>query len=211
MKSTNILNTLAVLLAGANALSTPLADRSEVAGVPEGYGIVDIEWEVETTPGGPNITLTGTAEQVHAQLVKINPNWDEEFAPIIDKRSAEFDNSLKARALDKRDWIKCGAGHSAARQGAIETGVAYLRTLSGSASRGPGPRNCGRVSCSYDSAIWYCNDNTGHSKSMQWFHIANAAQVLLDACSWESWYFWYVRGERWHNDGWFAIVMGDSC
>ncbi|KAK4175092.1 hypothetical protein QBC36DRAFT_190692, partial [Triangularia setosa] len=37
-------------------------------------------------------------------------------------------------------------------------GVDYLRGLSGTAKNGPGPAECGRVSCSDYSAIYWCND-----------------------------------------------------
>jgi hypothetical protein len=36
--------------------------------------------------------------------------------------------------------------------------VRYLRRVQGRPRNGPRPGNCGRVSCSYKSAIWWCND-----------------------------------------------------
>ncbi|KAK4221914.1 hypothetical protein QBC38DRAFT_460955 [Podospora fimiseda] len=216
MKSTSILSTIAVFLAGANGLATPVMSRrsGEVGSpIPEGFTVAELEWEVETTPGGSNVTLTGTVEQVHAKLLEINPNWDEEFAPIIAKRNAEAmaAEGITPKAdgvLSKRDWTVCGDsgyGHDGAHTGAIETGVAYLRGLSGQASRGPGPRSCVQVSCSWSSAIWYCNNNS-YTKYMPWVHIANAGQVLLDSCKYYTWPNWWVSGERHHDDGWFAIV-----
>ncbi|KAK4228548.1 hypothetical protein QBC38DRAFT_474674 [Podospora fimiseda] len=221
MKGTTFLSTIAILLVGVHGLATP-ARRSDEADspIPEGFAVVDLEWVVETTPGGPNVTLTGTVQQIHEKLTEINPNWDEDFAPVIAKRKAQV---LAARAsstpeanggLEKRDWTICGAagrGHKNAGLNPIIDGVAYLRTLSGQASRGPGPRSCGQVSCSWDSAIWYCNNNS-FTKLMPWFHIANAAQVLLNECSFKEGGSWLLKGERWHDDGWFAIVARNpSC
>jgi hypothetical protein len=40
----------------------------------------------------------------------------------------------------------------------IAEGIAYLRGVSGQPSAGPGPGACARVSCSYASDIWWCND-----------------------------------------------------
>jgi hypothetical protein len=55
------------------------------------------------------------------------------------------------------DW-NCGYGDEGADVGAIRNGIRYLRGLNGNPTNGAGPGNCGRVSCSYDSAIWWCND-----------------------------------------------------
>lgn len=40
----------------------------------------------------------------------------------------------------------------------ILMGMQYLRGLSGTPTNGPGPGNCGRVSCSDAAGIWWCND-----------------------------------------------------
>lgn len=40
----------------------------------------------------------------------------------------------------------------------IQDGINYLMGVGGQPSNGPGPGACGRVSCSYDAAIWWCND-----------------------------------------------------
>lgn len=40
----------------------------------------------------------------------------------------------------------------------IQEGIAYLGTVSGTPVEGPGPGACGRVSCSYGGAIYWCND-----------------------------------------------------
>jgi hypothetical protein len=40
----------------------------------------------------------------------------------------------------------------------IINGIEYLGKVRGVPTNGPGPGNCGRVSCSSNSAIWWCND-----------------------------------------------------
>lgn len=47
---------------------------------------------------------------------------------------------------------------SDAKCDAINNGISYLFKVVGSPSEGPGPGACARVSCSYKSAIWWCND-----------------------------------------------------
>lgn len=68
--------------------------------------------------------------------------------------------SLMARSdgntLRPRWWTNniCQAGLSGwADYKSIESGVHYLQKLQGSCGNGPGPGNCGRISCSYNSAI----------------------------------------------------------
>ncbi|KAK3987947.1 hypothetical protein QBC44DRAFT_399507 [Cladorrhinum sp. PSN332] len=216
MKSTALITSIAALLATAHGLATPVR-RTEAprSPIPEGYGIVDseqLEWEVETTPGGPKVALNGTVQQVRAQLLEINPKYDEEFAPIISERNAKaLEETTPASPLHKRDWTVCWGRMAGARQERIIQGIHYLRGLSGEARNGPGPRNCGRVSCDLDNSIWYCNDNN-FSKSMPWFHIANAAQVLVNECTWwKDNYTPQVSGERWHDDRWFVIVTNAPC
>jgi hypothetical protein len=112
-----------------------------------------ISWKVETSPGGPIVVLNGTIEEVHAQLLKINPNYDTDFEAIADQREAP----QAGPSLIKRDDVHCGYWALADEQ-VIETGIAYLRRVQGQPVLGPGPSKCGRVSCSYDSGIWWCND-----------------------------------------------------
>jgi hypothetical protein len=45
-----------------------------------------------------------------------------------------------------------------ANQLTILSGISYLRNVGVPCNTGPGPGNCVRVSCSYDAAIYLCND-----------------------------------------------------
>lgn len=40
----------------------------------------------------------------------------------------------------------------------VKQGIEYLGTVAGTPTEGPGPGACGRVSCSYGAAIYWCND-----------------------------------------------------
>ena len=53
--------------------------------------------------------------------------------------------------------VKCW-GWPEASEYYISQGVDYLSDLPGKPSNGPGPGECGRVSCSWSAAIWWCND-----------------------------------------------------
>ncbi|KXX78412.1 hypothetical protein MMYC01_205883 [Madurella mycetomatis] len=145
-----------------------------------GYGVEEIQWEVQAFPDGPMMNITGTLEHVYSELTKINPNYDEFVS------SLEAERAVDARSVEKRFGPVCGSagyGWEYAIKNDIQEGISYLRGVSGQPSMGPGPGNCGRVSCSYDSAIWWCNDNTDTFSLPGFYTIADCAQVLSDACA----------------------------
>jgi hypothetical protein len=113
-----------------------------------GYGVETLEWAVEVAPGQTEL-LNGTVEEVMSQASQINPRFKlKERAPV-------------ARSVIKRGNKICDNFPDKAIWWAINDGADYLRNLPGQPTNGPGPGNCGRVSCSYNSAIWWCNDVSG--------------------------------------------------
>ncbi|PIG84669.1 hypothetical protein AARAC_001976 [Aspergillus arachidicola] len=125
---------------------------------------------------GPRVLLNGTVQHVHAQLLKINPNYDDDFATVLDKREATI--CWQAGRHQVQQLPK-------ARRGDIEAGIKPLRGVSGHPSNGPGPGNCGRLSCSWGAAIWWCNDmrlNTFTKVLPSFNNIADGAQVILNNC-----------------------------
>lgn len=120
-----------------------------------GYDVVDLTWEVEVFPGHFE-NLTGTAEQVHRAARAMNPGWKPRTAP--DPRGRNL-----AKRVPLFNWSKviCGAGTLGwhpCKVRRIEQGIEYLRGLAGVPRNGPGPETCARVSCSYQAAIWWCNN-----------------------------------------------------
>ncbi|KAH8898684.1 hypothetical protein GQ53DRAFT_777319 [Thozetella sp. PMI_491] len=147
-----------------------------------GYGVEDLQWEVQAFPDGPKMNVTGTVEQVRAQLTKLNPNYGLEFG------------------IEKRFGPVCGGGSygwKAADAKRILEGISYLRGVGGQPTNGPGPGNCGRVSCSYNSAIWWCNDNTDTFSLPSYSTIADCAQ--------------WVVGQNFNGYNWNCVVRDDRC
>jgi hypothetical protein len=101
-----------------------------------GYGVVDLEWEVTPFEGGESILVNGTLQDSIAAAVALNPDFK-----MPQKRS----NTV--RGLAKRGRIVCGNFPSASTR-RVEEGVQYLHSVDGRPRNGPGPGNCGRVSCS---------------------------------------------------------------
>ncbi|KFY95103.1 hypothetical protein V498_03520 [Pseudogymnoascus sp. VKM F-4517 (FW-2822)] len=163
-------------------LATPLAERNYV--VPS--------WEVEVTPGGEKVILDGTIQEVHAQLVKLNPKWNEDFnfqpsAPLtsanVDKRTL-FDASMRHNCLKP---------HLFAATPTIKEGIRYLRGVKGRPSTNTGPAWCSR-------------DPKG--KTLESFgSIADGAQSLIQMCSNHG----GVGGQVFHPTNWNVIVKKDFC
>ncbi|RYP67835.1 hypothetical protein DL771_007012 [Monosporascus sp. 5C6A] len=124
----------------------------------EGYGITELEWKVPVRPGQDPVILNGTVQQVHDQLLELNPEYDAEIATFSVSETVTFDTSeVPESGLERRDHNVC-KGYPAAFAPDIITGINYLRGVPGTATNGPGPGNCGRVSCLNRNAIWWCND-----------------------------------------------------
>lgn len=133
------------------ALSTTAVTlAADVDPIP-GYKIVDIAWEIEVSPGRIEI-LNGTVQEVVAQAIAINPDYKLRDVP------PEPAPAFKPRGRLQGREVKFCNNFGTAGVNDIIAGVDYLRGVSGQPSMGPGPGACGRVSCSYNSAIYWCND-----------------------------------------------------
>lgn len=115
-------------------------------------------WELEIAPNRVE-TFEGTIEEAVAQAIALEPSFEKTFFEAADEAVAAADATESKRSLSPRaalcynrsDWQQCSAS-------AIEAGVRYLRGVSGKPRLGAGPGACSRVSCSYNSAIFICND-----------------------------------------------------
>ncbi|KAK4651475.1 hypothetical protein QC762_603365 [Podospora pseudocomata] len=142
------------------------------------------------------------------------PGWNETFMAQDPISSPAGD---KAGIPIKHDCNVPGDGDAKRTQ--IGIGVMYLSRLSGTAVNGPGPENCGRVSCSWNSATIWCNNT----------QIASAAQYIVDQCSKRKSFTplkdsgricadktfvegdMTVKGHADFDDGWYVVVRGDWC
>ncbi|KAK8009285.1 hypothetical protein PG991_011836 [Apiospora marii] len=133
-----------------------------------GYGVEILQWVVEVAPGQTE-TLCGTVEQVYDQALQVNPGFKLLHVPSHHPEKTPYK-------------IICDLFPNAHETG-IQDGINYLRGVPGRPQNGPGPGRCGRVSCSWDSAIWWCNDNKKSRTLDSFSAIANSAQAILDQCS----------------------------
>ncbi|KDN65353.1 hypothetical protein CSUB01_08375 [Colletotrichum sublineola] len=180
------------------------------------YGVEILEWEIQAFPSGPTLVLNGTIEEVNDQLLKINPNFAVDFSselgegmdfvgdspaePSVEKRT---DFSGSRYMCDTRDWVPCYTNR-------IKNGISHLRRTSGRPKNGPGPGNCGRVSCSGRSAIWWCNDERSTKELGAFSSIADGAQYLVDRCQIGRGLIAKMAGQVFHKTNWNVIVRYDD-
>ncbi|VBB83895.1 Putative protein of unknown function [Podospora comata] len=151
------------------------------------------------------------------------PGWNETFMaqdPISSPAGDKAGIPIKHDCNVPRDGD--------AKRTQIRIGIMYLSRLSSTAVNGPRPKNYGHVSCSWNSAIIWCNNNNFY-KELQWTQIAGAAQYVVDQCSKRKSITplkdsgricadkifvegdIIVKGHADFDDGWYVVVRGDWC
>ncbi|KAF6810114.1 hypothetical protein CSOJ01_06526 [Colletotrichum sojae] len=119
------------------------------------------QWEVQAHPDGEKIKLNGTAQEVLKQLRSINPDYDSHFG--LDEDDEEAETGLQERQIPGTgtnvlfQTVICNQFEKAYQNRVLE-GAQYLRRTKGQPELSAGPQECGRVSCAYNAAIWWCND-----------------------------------------------------
>ncbi|KAF2745245.1 hypothetical protein M011DRAFT_527749 [Sporormia fimetaria CBS 119925] len=130
-------------------------DRTAVSTFPiPGYELVDLEWDIEVSPGQHEI-LTGTVEEVIAKATSLSPNFMATMATIDEDAAL---SPADADTTASRDTLVC-LKWELANMHTIQEGIQYLRSLRNKPRLPAGPKKCSRVSGSYNSAIFFCNDN----------------------------------------------------
>ncbi|KAH9236308.1 hypothetical protein K456DRAFT_1832328, partial [Colletotrichum gloeosporioides 23] len=165
------------------------------------------EWEVQAFPGGETQIISGTVEQVLDELRKINPNYDEDFG-IKNITESGLTDIVGPKADFEGAATVCD-GWELANTARIREGISHLDGVDGKPHRGAGPASCGRVSCSYNSAIWWCNDDTQAKELNSFREISDGALYVIKKCRvGES---TRVAGQAFHKDNWNVIVRWARC
>ncbi|KAE9567778.1 hypothetical protein CGMCC3_g16073 [Colletotrichum fructicola] len=172
-----------------------------------GYSVYVPEWEVQAFPGGEIQIIGGTVEQVLDELRKINPNYDEDFG-IGNVTESGLTDVVGPKADFEGAATVCD-GWELANTARIREGISHLDGIDGKPHRGAGPASCGRVSCSYNSAIWWCNDDTKAKELNSFREISDGALYVIKKCRvGES---TRVAGQAFHKDNWNVIVRWARC
>lgn len=124
-----------------------------------GYQVVDATWSFPAGANGETLKLNGTIQEVNAKVDRDYPQLKRDFIPnaALDKRDMLPDPVWSEKALCP---VPGTNGHNWQRASVyrIYQGIDYLNGFRGSLSVDAGPQTCARVSCSWNSAIYWCND-----------------------------------------------------
>lgn len=130
-----------------------------------------MERETFLTKSQDNLSVTGTIQDVLSNISHVDPVTASKIYQGIARLNSTLNTTedlvdrddLSTRAasdytptnLDCWVWMN---KYGRASVYYIWQGIEYLDQVPGTPGNGPGPGNCGRVSCSYGAAIYWCND-----------------------------------------------------
>ncbi|KAK4446609.1 hypothetical protein QBC34DRAFT_382959 [Podospora aff. communis PSN243] len=191
------------------ALAAPLADNGEL--IP-GYKIVDLEWSVQAFPNGEYINVTGTVEEMIAHLNTINPDYEKNVlaaANMTQLAMGAGEHKKTGELEDGESWHTCFQQWPEAWAKRIYEGIVYLDGIEGVPTMDAGPGNCQRVSCSYDSAIYWCNDNLVPLTLQAWRDVAWGAYIIYRQCRDAT--RDKTSGQVFFLQDWNVVVRGERC
>ncbi|KAI1772961.1 hypothetical protein F4818DRAFT_443846 [Hypoxylon cercidicola] len=170
-------------------------------GMPDGYTLGNVTWTGNITANGPEISFTGHSFQdIEAQIRQANPNFDWPDHNVADL-------SLPNKAVDR---LSCDLPQFwYADKFHVDDGIEYLRGKTGRCHIDAGPQFCSRISCSYDSAIFWCNDRDSRL-SIDCNLWAQYAQDVRDACTTDD-PSEHVKGQEFSTYDWNIIIGYSKC
>ncbi|KAK6859070.1 hypothetical protein PG990_014394 [Apiospora arundinis] len=147
------------------------------AGIGKSHDVVfsSMTWRGNITVDGPIHEFNGTVQEIHSQILKANPDF--KLLDVSHKDSVKT-HQLEITNIDCNEPRDNNWGYAIGNE--IQDGINYLRGLTGECSQTPGP--CGRISCSWNSAISWCWDNPTGSYTTQCSVLADYAQAVFDNC-----------------------------
>ncbi|KAF4832335.1 hypothetical protein CGCTS75_v004447 [Colletotrichum tropicale] len=183
------------------ALSAPLAFMAQALKAPiEGYDVWEPEWEID----GEH--FNGSVQEVVRQLEALRPEMVHAL-----HLEANYSSVL---ANDPTDPLPLGDFEvqcQKLKEGSVSAwwdGIKYLRRVPGKPVGGPGPGSCGRVSCSWNMGIWFCNDDTKQKILDTYRHIADGAEAAYRKCTGPPYFEYLASGQAFHKtDKWNVMVQ----
>lgn len=177
-----------------------------------------LEWALDVGDGKEPLHLTGTVEQVLDQLKTTHPEYEAEVEASVAAALAEGEQSVTspnpATEVVKRwtyDGHFCFGRWQRTNRNRVWQGVMYLRGVGGRPWMNPGPGTCARVSCSYEAAIYWCNDANFVRTLDSFANIADAANEIINLCIQEQYGYQWSSGQYFYREQWNVIVRQDSC
>ncbi|KAI1803054.1 hypothetical protein F4811DRAFT_572357 [Daldinia bambusicola] len=190
----------AISLVAAVVHADPLAPPNQ-HGLPSGYSLANLTWVGKVFENGSDVSITGSNMQnIEAQIREINPDFSWDMKNDINSTMSVQVAKTHLTCDPNNIWW--------AQVFRIEEGIEYLKNIKGICRVGPGPRVCTRISCSYKSAISWCNDND-HDITIDCALWSLYAQDILDACQTHD-ASNRVRGQQFNDENWNILVGFDN-
>ncbi|KAK4197249.1 hypothetical protein QBC40DRAFT_107036 [Triangularia verruculosa] len=169
--------------------------------------VPDATFSMPINPADKNsatVNITGTIQHAVAQMEADHPGWTDIF--MAQAPSAHAQSTYAELATDPT--YDCSiVGDGLAKTYYITQGISYLNALPGDAQNDPG--KCGRVSCSYNAAISWCNTSKNF-KTVPWWALALATSDMIPQCDGKEKAGW-MKGRADYANGWEVVVHGDPC
>jgi len=218
MKTLTVIMMLFGFLATSFAIPGAL---SEGLSSPSGGGLPHpvVPMVLTGTIGEHEVQLNGSIQEIHAQMKVLYPNFDADALTPAKNLTArntnlQFRSELEARGgklppplcFPVGNW-----GWSKASGETIGEGINYLDQVQ--ALCGVSARSCVRISCSWNSAIYLCNDNY-YGITPTCPYMASYAQDIINDCTTPADRVvgdWSVCGQLFDSDGYNIIVRWDAC
>jgi hypothetical protein len=175
---------ITLLLAASTGLSGQAHVPNGLSGNPHGSNIT---WAGHIDESGVLSSCTGPSLQnIEAQIRAIAPGfaWSRRAEPKTARGDAGDDPDDNILCTVPWEIEYASVYH-------INEGIAYLRKIEGNCTNGPGPANCSRVSCSYSSGIWFCNDNP-YPTSVPCSTFGDMAYEIVQKCYSHGGKFYFV-------------------
>ncbi|KAI1246907.1 hypothetical protein MGN70_010792 [Eutypa lata] len=183
-------------LTAARGLKSPL----------EGYTVVPMSWNAVNTTDGSKIVLYGTIQELYEQLESLDDAKIGNGTNATSTATNEETRSLTPRSKDNTIcWV---GGNGSVKNGWLQEGINYLKQhTQGPCTAGRGPGNCARISCSFNTAIWLCNDDPEYEVSRRCPDIATYAEDIREKCT----FGLSIQGQEFDTDGFNVMVGRDWC
>ncbi|KAI7213546.1 hypothetical protein KC333_g6522 [Hortaea werneckii] len=154
--------------------------------------------------GGDDVELQGTIETVAAQLLEINPDW---HPGVVGKNTPSKTDTAKRAEISPPLCNDDLGGQRYARTRILSNGADYLKGLNGNC-RQP-PRSCGRVSCSYDAGISFCNDGN-NDIYVPCAELGRRVDGIVGLCG-DGGTRMFTKGQVFDTDNWNVIAARSDC
>ncbi|KAK0379906.1 hypothetical protein CLIM01_02699 [Colletotrichum limetticola] len=168
---------------------------------------------VQAHPSGENLTLTGTVEEVLKELRTINPDYDQDFGITALTSTEAIDAAIESAVTQANDTFKDApvncAGYDDVDRKRLAQGARYLLDVKGKPTRGPGPGSCDCVSCSWNSAVYWCNMDSKAKTFNSFKEISDGAYYVIEKCY--RGVSTLVSGRAFHKDNWTVVARWDRC